>query len=130
MNHFGAGRIRSTSWAEIAVNLNAPMTPNPVSMYPTIPFLAVSAAVLASSTGAVAQTSSEVIRLPQAPAISPNGSQIAFEWQDDIWSASINGGEATRLTYYTGRDSAPRFSADGQELYFTSTRSGLSLIHI
>ncbi len=106
------------------------MTPPFESMYSTIPALAVAAAVLTSTSGAAAQGPSEVIRLPQSPAISPNGQSIAFEWQDDIWSAPIEGGEATRLTYYAGRDSAPRFSADGQELYFTSTRSGRSQFHV
>ena len=105
------------------------MTPYPASMYSNIPFLAATAVLIASTSGAAAQTTSEVMQLPQSPTISPDGETIAFEWQDDIWSASIDGGEATRLTYYAGRDSVPMFSANGKELYFMSVRSGRSQFH-
>ena len=99
-------------------------------MYLNLSSLAASAFFLVSTAGAAAQAPAEVIQLPQSPTISPDGETIAFEWQSDIWSASIEGGEATRLTYYAGRDSAPVFSANGKELYFTSARSGRSQIHV
>ena len=99
-------------------------------MYLNLSSLAASAFFLVSTAGAAAQAPAEVNQLPQSPTISPDGETIAFEWQSDIWSASIEGGEATRLTYYAGRDSAPVFSANGKELYFTSARSGRSQIHV
>ncbi|QDV05914.1 hypothetical protein Poly30_14170 [Planctomycetes bacterium Poly30] len=76
------------------------------------------------------QVAGESIRLPQDPTISPDGRRLAFGWQDDIWSAPIGGGEATRLTYHAGADSDPVFSADGTQIYFTSDRSGRAQIHV
>jgi len=58
------------------------------------------------------------------PAVSPDGRDLIFEWRDDLWSASIEGGRATRLTAHPARDSYPQFSPDGKTIYFCSTRSG------
>ncbi|MBB5350617.1 tricorn protease [Haloferula luteola] len=70
----------------------------------------------ADSTGEIIMTS--------WPCVSPDGRKVAFEWRDDIWSCSIDGGRATRITAHPARDSYPRFSPDGKTLYFCSTRSG------
>lgn len=69
------------------------------------------------------------IRIPRSPAISPNGSQIAFAWQNDIWTAGIEGGTAKRLTIHAATDGSPIFSPDGEHLYFSSNRSGRSQIY-
>ncbi|MFT7078244.1 MAG: Tol biopolymer transport system component, partial [Planctomycetota bacterium] len=109
-------------------------------MYPSILTLSAFAAGLSplaapslaapSLAAPAVQVAGESIRLPQDPTISPDGRTVAFGWQDDIWSAPIGGGEATRLTYHAGTDSDPVFSADGTQIYFTSDRSGRSQIHV
>lgn len=70
------------------------------------------------------------IRLPRNPTISADGQRIAFAWQDDVWTASVDGGEATRLTIHPGEDGSPMFSPDGTLVYFSSDRSGRKQIHV
>ena len=69
------------------------------------------------------------IRLPQDPAVSPDGRTIAFAWQRDLWTAPIDGGTATRLTLHAANDSDPVFSPDGATIAFHSDRSGSRQIH-
>ena len=66
----------------------------------------------------------EPIRLPNNPALSPDGKLLAFDWNGDIWVASSHGGEARQLTTHPGKDSQPKFSPDGQEIAFISDREG------
>lgn len=58
------------------------------------------------------------------PSLSPDGSQIAFCYQGDIWVVSSSGGRASRLTLHEAYDSYPRWSPDGQRIAFSSTRYG------
>lgn len=60
------------------------------------------------------------------PSISPDGSQIAFSWQGDIWTSPIEGGGARRLTVHQALDNFPRWTPDGKSIVFTSTRYGSS----
>lgn len=69
------------------------------------------------------------IRLPRDPQIAPDGDSIAFSWRGDVWTAPIEGGEATRLTLHPATDGRPRFSPDGETIYFQSDRSGRTQIH-
>jgi tricorn protease len=63
------------------------------------------------------------------PALSPDGTMLAFEWLNDIWLAPSDGGEAVRITTDPARDSYPRFTPDGKRVVFTSERSGSPQIH-
>jgi tricorn protease len=58
------------------------------------------------------------------PAISPDGTMIAFSYMGDIWVVSSQGGKATRLTDHVAYDGEPIWSPDGQWLAFTSNRNG------
>lgn len=58
------------------------------------------------------------------PAISPDGKQVAFCYQGDIWTVSTNGGRPYRVTVHEGYDSNPRWSLDGERLAFQSDRYG------
>ncbi len=57
-------------------------------------------------------------------AISPDGSQIAFSYQGDIFLVSAEGGEATALTFNTAHDFMPVWSKDGNMISFASNRYG------
>jgi Tol biopolymer transport system component/C-terminal processing protease CtpA/Prc len=58
------------------------------------------------------------------PALSPDGSQIAFSYQGDIWSVSVTGGAANRLTVHESYESDPIWSPDGRNIAFVGNRFG------
>ncbi len=70
------------------------------------------------------------IQLVNQPAVSADGSLIAFSWRDEIWSAAIDGSNLQRLTNHPASDSQPLFSPDGQQLAFVSTRTGAPQVFV
>jgi tricorn protease len=56
--------------------------------------------------------------------ISPQGDRIAFEYQGDIYTVAVGGGEARRLTTHAAYDSTPIWSPDGTQIAFASDRNG------
>ncbi len=64
------------------------------------------------------------------PAISPDGSQIAFSYMGDLWLVPSAGGKATRLTDHVSYDREPLWSPDGRWLAFTSNRQGSNDVYI
>ncbi|HET9979107.1 MAG TPA: hypothetical protein VFQ32_01580, partial [Ktedonobacterales bacterium] len=73
-------------------------------------------------------------RLPDDEDMRPDGSRVAFvlrDWMADqprpvtrIWTVPLNGDDATAITAGPGNDTHPRWSPDGQQLAFLSTRDG------
>ncbi|MBL7957367.1 MAG: PD40 domain-containing protein [Flavobacteriales bacterium] len=57
-------------------------------------------------------------------AISPDGKNIAFCYQGDIWRVPAAGGDAVPLTTNEAHDHSPVWSHDGKQLAFTSSRNG------
>lgn len=62
--------------------------------------------------------------LPRHPAPSPDGSQIAFSWQGDLWLVPSSGGVARQLTTHPADDRFPVWSRDGRWIAFASDRAG------
>ena len=58
------------------------------------------------------------------PAISPDGSQICFEYESDLWIAPAAGGDARQLTIHEACDRSPVWSPDGKTIAFASDRFG------
>ena len=64
------------------------------------------------------------------PALSPDGAQIAFCFQGDIWTVPFGGGEAKRLTIHSAYDALPKWNSDGSRIAFSSNRFGNELYKI
>lgn len=64
------------------------------------------------------------------PAISPDGSELAFVSSGDIWTAPAAGGEARLLVAHEANESRPLYSPDGTRLAFMSDRTGGGDIYI
>jgi len=58
------------------------------------------------------------------PAISPDGTKLAFVYKGDIWVADSSGGFATPITRNIELDAYPKFSPDGKWIAFSSLRNG------
>ncbi len=73
---------------------------------------------------------SEPIKFVSQPALSPDGSKVAFSWRGDIWAVPITGGNAERLTSDSASDSQPAYSPDGKQLAFVSDRDGSRQVYL
>ena len=72
------------------------------------------------------------------PVPSPDGKWIAFAVRDtdydanrgrfDLWLAAADGSSVRQLTSHPENDTDPQWSADGQWIYFLSSRSGSSQV--
>ncbi|MBN3519044.1 PD40 domain-containing protein [Algoriphagus lutimaris] len=58
------------------------------------------------------------------PAISPDGSQIAFTFKGDLYLVSSLGGKAQQITFHEAHDYKPVWSKDGKQIAFASDRYG------
>ncbi|MCK4351559.1 MAG: PD40 domain-containing protein, partial [Candidatus Krumholzibacteria bacterium] len=59
-----------------------------------------------------------------------HGSTVVFCYGEDIWSAPLGGGVATRLTIHDGQESFPKFSSDGSLIAFTGEYDGNADVYV
>ena len=74
------------------------------------------------------------------PQISPDGSQVVYvrnsmdvmkdRKRAELWIVDTQGRSHRRLTIGDGRESSPRWSADGRRLAYVSNQGGSSQIHL
>ncbi len=74
------------------------------------------------------------------PHISPDGTTVAYvlttvdlagnKSSSSIWLAPVSGGKPRQLTNTTKKDGHPRWSPDGKQILFESTRSGESQLWV
>ncbi len=57
-------------------------------------------------------------------ALSPDGSQVAFTYQGDLYLVPSTGGQAAPITFHQAHDFMPVWSHDGRYLAFASDRHG------
>ena len=73
--------------------------------------------------GAFAQT--KLLRFPDI-----HGNQVVFCYAGDLWVASVDGGNATRLTAHPGIELFPKFSPDGKSIAFTGQYDGDEQVYV
>lgn len=64
------------------------------------------------------------------PALSPDGSEVVFAYEGDLWKVTSDGGTATRITAMDGEESYPRVSPDGKWISFSSAQYGNTDIYV
>jgi Tol biopolymer transport system component/C-terminal processing protease CtpA/Prc len=85
-------------------------------------YLILCCAVLSLLSGTV--HAGKVAPLARYPSLSPDGKEIAFACQGDIWKVATSGGVARRLTDHVAYEAFPKFSRDGKWIAFASARWG------
>jgi tricorn protease len=65
-----------------------------------------------------------------SPSVSPDGTQVAFVYDGDIWVVKSSGGTAMRITAMEGYENNPRYSPDGKWIAFNGNQDGNSNIYI
>jgi Tol biopolymer transport system component len=88
---------------------------------------------IADAAGTEALQLTSVDSAPFFPQWSPNGQRFLFHSRiggqpADLFSISVNGGHIKRLTSDPSEDYLASYSRDGNWIYFTSERSGVSEI--
>ena len=84
----------------------------------------VTSLLVSAALGASASDGTSERPLIMQPDISPDGTQIAFSYQGDIWTMSTSGNNPNRLTIHEGYESTPKWSKDGSSIAFSSDRFG------
>jgi len=64
------------------------------------------------------------------PALNPDGSEIIFSYDGDLWKVASAGGTATRMTAMDGDETYPRVSPDGKWIAFSSAQYGNTDIYM
>jgi tricorn protease len=84
------------------------------------------AVVLFAWTGALAaQDETRLLRFPHI-----HGNTVVFTYAGDLYSASLDGGEAKRLTSHEGLELFARFSPDGRWIAFSGEYAGTRQVYV
>lgn len=67
-------------------------------------------------------------RLMRNPGIG--GDKVVFTYEDDLWTAPITGGSATRITSHPGVEIFASFSPDGKWIAFTGSYDGGNDVYV
>ncbi len=87
-----------------------------------------SVAVLAAFFALGASSAQEPTRLLRYPDVF--GGDVVFCYGGDLWKASLDGGQARRLTAHPGQELFPKFSPDGKWIAFTSQYDGDEQVYV
>jgi tricorn protease len=84
--------------------------------------------VTASAQEAGVASVTETTKLLRFPDVY--GNEVVFCYGGDLWKASLDGGEARRLTAHPGQELFPKFSPDGSRIAFTSQYDGDEQVYV
>ncbi|HEX5959793.1 MAG TPA: S41 family peptidase [Rhodanobacteraceae bacterium] len=117
----GAAGLAACSQSSTPVGPGQAAMPASVSATPAMPATGTTAPAAASAN--VAGT-----RLLRFPDVC--GKRVVFTYAGDLWTASTQGGTATRLTAGPGLETAARFSPDCSRIAFTGQYGGDSQVYV
>ena len=89
-------------------------------------FLLLAAALVAASAASLADN----IRFASHPSLSPDGKQIYFSYDGDIYCVPVAGGQATAVITMPGVQDSPLVSPDGKWLAFSSDIQGNNDVYV
>jgi tricorn protease len=72
-----------------------------------------------------ASAQTKLLRFPDI-----HGDKVVFTYGGDLWTASVNGGTATRLTAHPGIEVFAKFSPDGKWIAFTGQYDGDEQVYV
>lgn len=72
----------------------------------------------------------ETVRFPYRPSLSPDGEQIYFSYDGDIFRVGAEGGTALRFVSLGGNEIAPEISPDGKYMAFASNINGNNDVYV
>jgi dipeptidyl aminopeptidase/acylaminoacyl peptidase len=111
-------------------NWPLPLQPGPASM-PAQPEMQVWSVATNGPSAPLRVNLPKLLGAGDAPAISPDGTRVAFTSGGAVMIAPIDGGGAARRLFFDrGQDSDLHWSPDGSALAFVSTRTDHSFIGI
>lgn len=85
---------------------------------------------LIAVTAISAVASADNIRFASHPSLSPDGKQIYFSYDGDIYSVPVAGGQATAVVTMPGVQDSPLVSPDGKWLAFSSDIQGNNDVYV
>jgi Tol biopolymer transport system component/C-terminal processing protease CtpA/Prc len=77
-----------------------------------------------------AQSNTSAAHFLSYPCLSPDGQTVVFSFEGDLWTASVKGGQANRLTAMLGYETSARFSPDGKWIAFTGRQAGNADVYV
>ena len=89
-------------------------------------FILTAIVMMVATTAAVAGN----IRFASHPSLSPDGKQIYFSYDGDIYTVPVGGGQATAVITMPGVQDSPLVSPDGKWLAFSSDIQGNNDVYI
>ncbi len=91
------------------------------SIFVTLHFLFITALVSAQDNSAYFLSN---------PSLTPDGQTVIFSFEGDLWKASVNNGQALRLTAMQGYETSPRVSPDGRWIAFSGRQYGNADVYV
>ena len=89
-------------------------------------FILTTIVMMVATTAAVAEN----IRFASHPSLSPDGKQIYFSYDGDIYTVPVGGGQATAVITMPGVQDSPLVSPDGKWLAFSSDIQGNNDVYV
>ena len=85
---------------------------------------------LAAIAAGASTAQAETLHFPYNPSLSPDGKDIYFSYDGDIFRVGADGGTAMRLVSLGGNENYPTVSPDGKLLAFSSDINGNNDVYI